>query len=32
MQMSLKLLPDECPRCHRITPLGRLKKDGFYHR
>lgn len=32
MQMSLKLLPDVCPRCGRITPLGRLKKDGILRR
>lgn len=32
MQMSLKLLPDYCPRCGRITPLGRLKKDKVLRR
>lgn len=32
MQVSLKTLPNECPRCKHITPLGRLKKDGILRR
>lgn len=32
MMMNLKTLPDECPRCKHITPIGRMKKDGIMHR
>lgn len=24
---SMKLMPEECPVCHRLTPRGRLNKD-----
>ena len=32
MLMGAKMLPDECPKCHRLTPMGRLKKDGVIRR
>lgn len=28
--MSLKTMPDRCPRCGWQTPLGRMKKDGVF--
>lgn len=27
MAMSLKVMPERCPRCHRETPIGQLYKD-----
>lgn len=30
--MTLKGLPDTCKRCGWLSPLGRLKKDGFLRR
>ena len=32
MMMPSMALPDECPRCRRLTPLGRLKADGVLRR
>ena len=32
MMMPSMALPDECPRCRRLTPLGRLKADGILRR
>lgn len=32
MMMEWKLLPDECPACHRLTPIGKLMRDGVMHR
>ena len=32
MNMSIKLLPDYCPRCKHITPMGRMKKDKVLRR
>ena len=32
MQMSIKLLPERCPKCGRETPLGELIKEGVLRR
>ena len=32
MMMPSMALPDECPRCKRLTPLGKLKADGVLRR
>lgn len=32
MMMVASSLPDECPRCRRLTPLGRLVADGVLRR
>lgn len=32
MQMSLKMLPDRCPKCGRETPLGELYKEKVLKR
>lgn len=30
--MSLKTMPDRCPRCKWLTPIGRMRKDGAFRR
>lgn len=32
MMMPASSLPDRCPRCKRLTPLGRLIEDGVLRR
>ena len=32
MKMSLKAMPERCPRCNRETPLGQLYKDRILKR
>lgn len=32
MMMSIKLLPEHCPKCGRETPLGELIKEGVLRR
>lgn len=32
MLMLAASLPDECPRCRRLTPLGKLIRDGVLRR
>jgi len=32
MMMSLKMMPERCPRCGRETPLGQLYKDRILKR
>ena len=31
-QMSWKALPDRCPRCGWLSPLGEMKRDGVFRR
>lgn len=30
--MGWKGMPTECPRCHRLTPVGEMKRDGVLKR
>ncbi len=30
--MGWKGMPTECPRCHRLTPVGEMKRDGILKR
>ena len=30
--MDLGVMGETCPRCGRLTPLGRLVKDGYYRK
>jgi hypothetical protein len=30
--MPARQLPIECSKCHRLTPIGRLSRDGFLKR
>ncbi len=32
MEMSMKTAPEECPICHRLTPLGEMVRDGWNKR
>lgn len=32
MIMEASAFPDECPKCHRLTPLGKLIRDGVLRR
>lgn len=32
MMMVASALPEECPRCHRLTPVGKLIRDGVLRR
>lgn len=32
MAMNAKTFPEECPCCHRLTPVGELIRDGVMHR
>lgn len=32
MMMVASALPDECPKCHRLTPVGKLIRDGVMRR
>lgn len=32
MAMNAKTFPEECPSCHRLTPVGELIRDGVMRR
>lgn len=32
MMMNAKTFPEECPKCHRLTPMGELIRDGVMRR
>lgn len=32
MLMNAKTFPEECPKCHRLTPMGELIRDGVMRR
>lgn len=32
MMMLAKTFPEECPKCHRLTPMGELIRDGVMRR
>ena len=32
MMMEPKLLPPQCPTCGRLTPIGKLQRDGVLKR
>lgn len=32
MLMDLGVMGETCPRCHALTPLGQLVKDGYYRK